>query len=114
MITIGPQGHCRVIERFGRPSRIQKAGINFKIPFIDKYKNVAVVWGDHTNGTGNASFMNNSHAGEFIELTEQIIDTEERECITKDNAKLRTDESYLRSRFSPQITQGSSVKHLTL
>ena len=53
--------------------------------------NVAVVWGDHTNGTGNASFMNNSHAGEFIELTEQIIDTEERECITKDNAKLRTD-----------------------
>ena len=86
MISTVPQGHCRIVERFGRPAKVQRAGININIPFIDKFKDVSVAWGPESNGTGNASLK-----GEFIELTEQIHDTEKRECITKDNAKVNAD-----------------------
>ncbi len=93
MISTVPQGHCRVVERFGRPARIQRAGININIPFIDKFKDVSLGWGAESNGSGDASITAKygQDAGQFIELTEQIHDTEERECITKDNAKVITD-----------------------
>ena len=87
MISTVPQGHCRIVERFGRPARIQRAGININIPFIDKFKDVSMVWGIESNGSGDASIGN----GQFIELTEQIHDTSPRDCITKDNAKVITD-----------------------
>ncbi len=87
MISTVPQGHCRIVERFGRPARIQRAGININIPFIDTFKDVSTSWGVESNGSGDASIGN----GTFIELTEQIHNTKPRECITKDNAKVETD-----------------------
>ncbi|NOX99965.1 MAG: SPFH/Band 7/PHB domain protein [Verrucomicrobia bacterium] len=80
MISTIPQSHCRIIERFGKPVKVQSSGLAFKLPFIDTVRNVADVWGTETH-----------KYGVFIELTEQISDTKPRECITKDNAKVTVD-----------------------
>lgn len=80
MITTIPQNHCRIIERFGKPVKVQHSGLAFKLPIIDTVRDVSDVWGLETN-----------KQGKFIELTEQITDTNPRECITKDNAKVTVD-----------------------
>ena len=80
MISTIPQNHCRIIERFGKPVKIQHSGLAFKLPFIDVVRDVSDVWGLETH-----------KKGVFIELTEQIVDTNPRECITKDNAKVTVD-----------------------
>jgi regulator of protease activity HflC (stomatin/prohibitin superfamily) len=100
MISQIPQGHCRIIERFAKPIKIQYSGLAFKIPFLDKVRDVRSVWGDETN-----------KQGVFIELTEQIIDTKPRECITKDNAKVLVD-SVLSWRISDPIKAVYEVDHL--
>ena len=79
-ISTIPQGHCRIIERFGKPIAVQHSGLRFKIPIIDKVKNVSAIWG------GNAN-----KEGVFIELTEQLIDTKPRNYITSDNVKVVAD-----------------------
>jgi regulator of protease activity HflC (stomatin/prohibitin superfamily) len=80
MITTIPQNHCRIIERFGKPVKVQHSGLAFKLPIIDKVLDVTSIWGSNTN-----------QRGVFIELTEQIDDTDARECFTKDNAKVKVD-----------------------
>lgn len=80
MITQIPQNHCRIIERFGKPVKVQKSGLAFKIPIIDIVRDVTSIWGGETN-----------QRGVFIELTEQITDTDSRECFSQDNAKLSVD-----------------------
>lgn len=80
MITIIPQSHCRIIERFGKPVKVQKSGLAIKIPVLDSVKDVSTDWG------GNANKQ-----GVFIELSEQVTDTHPRECITRDNAKVMVD-----------------------
>lgn len=79
-ITTVPQGHCRIIERFGKPVRVQKSGLNFVLPIFETAKDVSAQW----QGDANKE-------GVFIELTEQLKDTRPRECITKDNAKVTAD-----------------------
>lgn len=79
-ISTVPQGHCRVIERFGKTISVQRSGLRFKIPLIDKVKKVSDIWGTETN---KDDF--------FIELTEQITDTPPREYFTKDNVKVTSD-----------------------
>ena len=79
-ISTVPQGHCRIIERFGKPVAVQNSGLRFKFPFIDKVKDVSAIWGVETNKDGK-----------YIELTEQIKDTKPREYITKDNVKVSAD-----------------------
>jgi len=80
MITTIPQNHCRIIERFGKPVKVQKSGLAIRIPILDSVKNVSSGWG----GVANKQ-------GVFIELSEQVTDTNPRECITKDNAKILVD-----------------------
>lgn len=80
MITTIPQNHCRIIERFGKPVAVQPSGLAFRIPFLDKVRNVSADWGTQTN-----------KQGVFIELSEQILDTKPRECFTNDNAKVLVD-----------------------
>ena len=75
-----PQGHCVVVERFGKPVRVAQSGLRFFLPGLDKLKDVRSIWNDQTNQDGI-----------FIELTEQICDTGSRECYTKDNVKLIVD-----------------------
>ncbi len=79
-ITTVPQGHCRIVERFGKPVRVQKSGLNFIIPGFENAKDVSAQWGSDAN-----------KEGVFIELTEQLKDTRPRECITKDNVKVMAD-----------------------
>lgn len=80
MITTVPQNHCRIIERFGKPIKVQHSGLRFKLPVIDQVRNVSRDWGNETN-----------KGGVFIELSEQIVETRPRECITRDNAKVSVD-----------------------
>lgn len=75
-----PQGHCIVVERFGKPVRVVPSGLHFFIPFLDSAKNVAPYWGDMTNKEGI-----------FIELSEQQRDTKPQVCFTKDNVQLNVD-----------------------
>lgn len=47
-----PQSHCIVIERFGKFARIQNAGINFRIPYLERIKRVdsqGSNWGSNAN-----------------------------------------------------------------
>ena len=75
-----PQGHCVIVERFGKPVRVAQSGLRFFMPGLDKLRDVRNVWNDLTNKDGI-----------FIELTEQICDTGSRECFTQDNVKLIVD-----------------------
>ncbi len=75
-----PQGHCVIVERFGKPVRVAQSGLRFFLPGLDSLKDVRPVWGDETNRDGI-----------FIELTEQICDIGARECYTQDNVKLVVD-----------------------
>lgn len=100
MITTIPQNHCRIIERFGKPVKVQHSGLAFKLPLIDKVRDVSDVWGDETN-----------KRGKFIELTEQIVDTNPRECITRDNAKVTVD-CVISWRVSDPIKAVYEVDHL--
>ena len=78
-----PQNHVAIIERFGKYSRTQRAGINFRVPFLEKVKRVDVQgsnWGDFAN-----------KESVFIELSEQTLETPARECLTKDNTNVLVD-----------------------
>lgn len=76
-----PQGHCLVVERFGRYNRTLRQGLHVLVPFIDRVRNVrAYGW--------NSTFK---HNGELIELTEQMSDTGKRKAHTKDNVELTVD-----------------------
>lgn len=73
-----PQGHCAVVEMFGKPTAVKKSGLQFYIPFLQGLKDVSTMWGGNTNKNGC-----------YIELTEQLLDTQPRSCITKDNATMQ-------------------------
>jgi len=78
-----PQNHAVIIERFGKFARLQKAGVNFRIPLIEKIRRLDIPgsnWGDFANKEGYK-----------IELSEQTLDTHVRQYTTKDNANVKTD-----------------------
>ncbi len=100
LIKVVPQGHCMVIERFGKPVRVAKAGLRFLWPVLDKIRDVSTLWGDESNKDGI-----------FIELTEQIEDTKPRECFTSDNVKVKVDCVY-RWRITDPIQAIYEVDHL--
>jgi regulator of protease activity HflC (stomatin/prohibitin superfamily) len=82
LIYIVPQSHCVVLERFGKFTRIQQAGLRFRIPILESIRSVGTTWGDTANKRG---FL--------IELTEQQTDTPPRECHTKDNVPVTANAS---------------------
>jgi len=73
-----PQGHCVIVERLGKANRIQKAGLQFRIPILEKIRDVAADWGGDANKDGI-----------YIELTEQQTDAKARQTQTKDNVTLQ-------------------------
>lgn len=79
LIYTVPQNHVVVIERFGKFSRLQRAGLSFRIPILETIRNVQTDWGIQANKKGI-----------FIELSEQTYDTPARQCLTKDNANVTT------------------------
>ena len=95
-----PQGHCVIVERFGKPVRVAQSGLRFFMPGLDKLRDVRNVWNDLTNKDGI-----------FIELTEQICDTGSRECFTQDNVKLIVDCVY-RWRITDPIKAAYEVDEL--
>ncbi len=100
MITTVPQNHCRIVERFGKPVRVQYSGLAFTLPIIEHVKTVTEEWGNETNKEGI-----------YIELSEQISDTNPRECITRDNAKVMVD-CVVSWRVSDPIRAVYEVDHL--
>lgn len=69
-----PQNHCAVIEMFGKPVAVKKSGLNFHIPFLQRIKRV--------------DWLETHTDGKYIQLSEQLLDTTPRSCVTKDNATL--------------------------
>lgn len=63
---------------FGKPCSVKRSGLNFRLPIIQSLKDVSAAWGEMTN-----------RGGRFIQLTEQLLDTQPRSCITKDNATMQ-------------------------
>ena len=51
LIYVIPQSHCAIVERFGRFSRVQKAGIRFKIPLIERLIDLDP-WGETAHKDG--------------------------------------------------------------
>ncbi len=79
------QGHCVIIERFGRFSRVQRSGLAFRIPLIEKVRRVDIEgsnWGTAAN-----------KGGWQIELSDQQTNTPARACQTKDNVEVTADAS---------------------
>lgn len=77
-----PQNHAVIIERFGKFFRVQTAGVNIRIPFIEKIRRLDIAgshWGNFANKEGFK-----------IELSEQTLDTRSKQYITKDNANVNT------------------------
>ncbi len=81
LIYIVPQSHCVVIERFGKFSRIQRAGVRFRVPLLEKVR-LLDTWADTAN-----------KQGWIMELTEQQTDTPSRQCHTKDNVPITANAS---------------------
>lgn len=81
LIYTVPQSHCVVLERFGRFSRIQHDGLQFRIPILEQVRRVDS-WGDVAN---KRRFV--------IELTEQQTDTPSRQTHTKDNVPVTANAS---------------------
>jgi len=81
IIYVVPQSHCIVLERFGRFSRIQMEGLQFRIPFLESVRRVDA-WGDTANKKGYV-----------VELTEQQTDTPPRQCHTRDNVPVTANAS---------------------
>jgi regulator of protease activity HflC (stomatin/prohibitin superfamily) len=83
LIYIVPQNHAVIIERLGKFARVQTAGINFKIPLLERIRMLNIEgsdWGDFAN---KWAFQ--------VELSEQTLDTLSQQYITKDNANVSTD-----------------------
>ena len=74
-----PQGHCAIIERLGKYSRVKKAGLATRLPLIETVRYVGTSWGDIANKDGW-----------LLELTEQQSDTTARQTQTKDNVTLES------------------------
>lgn len=75
MITTIPQNHVRVITRFGKPVRVQKSGLAFRLPLLEQPARV-----------DDWPFAQKN--GRLVELSEQINAYDGRECITRDNAQV--------------------------
>ncbi len=73
------QGHCAIIERLGKFSRVKKAGLATRLPLIETVRYVGDSWGEVAN-----------KRGWLIELTEQQSDTTARQTQTKDNVTLES------------------------
>ena len=95
-----PQGHCLVVERFGKPVRGANSGLHFFVPFFDSAKRVSEDWGEDANKNGI-----------FVELTEQMVDTKPRAYFTKDNVQVSVDCIY-RWRITDPIKAIYEVDHL--
>lgn len=68
-----PQGHAVVVERFGQFDKVLQPGLNWVNPLTSTHKNLGN-WGNIA-----------SKSGYLMELTEQHIETSQRQCNTKDN-----------------------------
>ncbi len=95
-----PQGHCAIVEMFGKPTSVRKSGLQFYIPFLQSLKDVSSIWGELTNKKGI-----------YIEQTEQLLDTNPRSCITKDNATMQVN-CIIRWRIMDAIKAVYEVKNL--
>lgn len=77
-LFVVPQNHCAIVEMFGKPCAVKNSGLCFRIPFLQNVRSVSSAWGQQSNKYGY-----------YIELTEQLLPTAPRSCITKDNATMQ-------------------------
>ena len=71
-----PQNHVAIVEMFGKPRAVRHSGLGFHLPVVQNLKSVR-------------GWPATQKDGVYIELTEQLLDTKTRSCITKDNATMQ-------------------------
>ncbi len=86
LIHTVPQNHVVIVERFGKFSKIQRDGLRFLIPFLDRVKTLE-------DWNGIATKSNNSGKSIFIELSEQQSNTPSRQAQTIDNVTVEASAS---------------------
>lgn len=99
-IFIVPQNHCAIVEMFGKPCSVKESGLAFRIPFLQSVRRVSRAWGQLSNKDGC-----------YIELTEQLLDTQPRSCITKDNATMQVN-CIIRWRIADAVKAVYEVENL--
>lgn len=95
-----PQNHCAIVEMFGKPCSVKESGLCFRLPFIQSLRRVSAAWGAMSN-----------KSGVYIELTEQLLDTQPRSCITKDNATMQVN-CIIRWRIADPVKAVYEVENL--
>ena len=96
-----PQGHCVIVERIGKANRVNYAGLRFRLPFLERTRDVSRDWGDVANKNKI-----------FIELTEQQTDTKARQAQTKDNVTLQTLDAVVYWKITDPMKALYEVDHL--
>ena len=90
LFSIIPQSHCAIVERLGKFSRIQNAGLHFRLPLIEQRKQfVGSEW--MYAGEPCAHKRDGHRAYSLIELTDQRLNTSIRVYHTRDNVEVRVD-----------------------
>ena len=84
-----PQAHCVVIERFGKYARTVDAGLHFRLPFIERQKNVIDDCGWVLDSGAVACRKHGNYT--YIELADQRINTAPRIYHTSDNVEVKID-----------------------
>lgn len=93
-VKVIPQSHCMIVERFGKPVRVVYGGLHFFIPFIDSGKSVrehfvASIKAVSDENIGGLAY--DPHDPRLIELSEQMLDTQQHTYFTKDNIPMTVD-----------------------
>ncbi len=88
IIAVIPESHCTIVERLGKFSRVESAGLNFRIPFIERRKKFEkgewVIDGETVAHKKRRAFS-------LLELSEQRLSTKSRLYHTKDNVQVDVD-----------------------
>ncbi len=79
-----PQATVMVFERLGRFSRVAQTGLRFRLPMLERAKQLPD-WNQAVREHGGARIL--------IELSEQQSDTQPRTIITRDNVEMLADAS---------------------
>lgn len=87
-LEIIPQGYARVIERLGKFNRVQYSGLRFKIPFLERTRQI-FYRALEVDVDGTTKVI--TRRSDLIDLREQVLDFPKQSVITSDNVTIEID-----------------------
>lgn len=85
-VKVVPQSETRVVERLGRYHKTLSPGLNFIVPFVDKFK---VIYTRTVQNGMNGKQIIRAVSTKAIDLREQVYDFPSQQVITRDNVTTR-------------------------